>query len=951
MVSARGFDLCALGGMGLDKRFLAPLLILVFLSFLASSIPIAMVRASPDTTYLVTFIALDQSVNQLPNEGCKWHIICLTNHTGGRTFSGNPRNLNVIAGDSYDVRVSWQGSFVTSNMTYTGSSLFQFVVITKVTDVVFAANDHDGNPLYDGPCYWNITYPVGNATTRSYNWASGTLKLGNGTYWLKVMWQGTYVTENTSWTKDVETSKSMPCKVVDRTFVAETDGGQQLWPGATRIWVNAPNGTWYTSPTNSSSFTIEKLSYDSKPCIIKVRFENTKVFEETKYFSDLDSSTYEAECDVYQYTPRLLDQEGRFYQGAEIHLLCPNGTSKTLRTDGNGRVSIPQIQKGSYSIPEVIYNGHKVNQTAPFLIEGNLPDWTIQFNGLFINQTDYPGSVHLNSTFTIKAKLVYSYSGKPIKGGKVGLLGTSWLNATTDASGWATFSGLSEWQPTGPFTVFGINDTTGFGLTYSVQNKTVAVTWTGDIKVQALDAKGSALNHASVLVSNETGGYWKTVYTDSTGLANVNGVPCQGYAIAVEWKGVEVGDTTINLNRAKMSETISCTVYYWDIKVGNLDGTAISGASVTVYRPDGTVYGTYKTTGTGYIPQIEQIPKETYRVKVDYTGAIFGATINLNQNLETQLLIAVVSCPDVPNVGKLCYSTSSNVSSITYNGTFKELRIELSGPTGTSGSVSVFVPRTLLGNLSLTVENIHTFLDSEPVNATIEDHPDGYLVIVSYTHSSHIVEVVFSDITLITTVKDSNNRAINGANVKLYREGALVEEGYADEAGEAVFTNLATGEYEIKTFHLGVLVKTDQVTLLEDLDYRAYCPVYDLTIQVFDMIPSPLPGASVTASLQDGRVLFSGTTNGAGGLTFLQVPAEDYKIKATYFGISGSTDVVIDRNLTIQIHVPMLNMTTIVLLLTAVGAALTLMGTYLSKRVGEKPKRGRGRPRKVRMPT
>jgi len=466
-----------------------------------------------------------------------------------------------------------------------------------------------------------------------------------------------------------------------------------------------------------------------------------------------------------------------------------------------------------------------------------------------------------------------------------------------------------------------------------------------------LDAKGSALNHASVLVSNETGGYWKTVYTDSTGLANINDAPCQSYAIAVEWKGVEVGSTTIDLDRAEMSETISCNVYYWDIKVGNLDGTAISGASVTVYRPDGTVYGTYKTMGTGYIPQIQQIPKETYRVKVDYTGAIFGATVNLNQNLETQLLIALVSCPDVPNVGKLCYSTSSNVSSITYNGTFRELRIELSGPTGTSGSVSVFVPRTLLGNLSLTAENIHTFLDREPVAATIEDHPDGYLVIVSYTHSSHVVEVVFSDITLITTVKDSNRRVINGANVKLYREEALVKEGYTDEDGEEVFTNLATGEYEIKTFHLGVLVKTDRVTLLEDLDYRADCPVYDLTIQVFDMIPSPLPEASVTASLQDGRVILSGTTNGAGNVIFLQVPAENYKIKATYFGISGSTDVVIDRNLTIQIHIPTLYMTTAVLLLTAVGAALTLMGTYLSKRGEEKPKRGRGRPRKVRMPT
>ena len=947
MVSVRGFDFRALGGMGMDKRSLAPLLVLVFLSFFASSIPTTPVSASPEPAVNVLFVAWDQSgVNPLPKSatsGCKWHI---GNATWSGIFSGNMITLSLKPGP-YDISVSWLGSFVIHHWTETFLADRTFDVTTKVTDVILTGNDHDGNPLYDGPCYWYITYPDG--ITRSYHWASGTLKLGNGTYYLWVRWQGTNVTGWTTWNKDVDTSYSMICSIVDRTFVAKDhDGGQMLWPGATRIWVRAPNGTWCTSPANSSSLTLKQLSYEFNPCTIKVRFENTTVFENTLTFLLDIPRTYEATCNVYQYTPRLLDQEGRSYSGAEIHLLCPNGTLKTLRTDGNGRASIQQIQKGSYSIPEVIYNGHKVNQTALFLIEGDLTDWLIQFTGLSINQTDYPESVHLNSTFTIRAKLVYSYSGKPISGGKVGLLGTSWLNATTDASGWATFDHLSEWQPTGPFTLFGINDT--IGLTYSMQNASISVTWTGDLSVQALDAKGSALNHASVLVSNETGGYWKTVYTDSTGFGHVDDAKCQSYTIAVEWRGVEVGGTTINLNRAKKSETLSCTVYYWDIKVGNLSGTAISGASVTVYRPDGTVYGTYKTQETGYIPQIEQIPKETYRVLVDYTGAIFGATINLNQNLETQLLIAFVSCPDMPDVGRLCYSTSSKVSSIRYNRTFKELRIELSGPTGTSGSVSVFVPRTLLDNLGLTAENIHTFFDGKHVASTIEDHPDGYLVIVSYTHSSHVVEVVFSDITLITTVKDSNRRVINGANVKLYREGALVKEGYTEEDGEAVFTNLATGEYEIKIFHLGVLVKTDRVTLLEGLDYRADCPVYDLTVQVFDMIPSPLPGASVTASLPDGRVLFSGTTNGAGNVTFLQVPTENYKIKATYFGISGLTDVAVDRGLTIQIHVPTLNMTTIVLLLTAVGAALTLIGTYLSKRVREKPKRGRGRPRKVRMP-
>jgi hypothetical protein len=116
------------------------------------------------------------------------------------------------------------------------------------------------------------------------------------------------------------------------------------------------------------------------------------------------------------------------------------------------------------------------------------------------------------------------------------------------------------------------------------------------------------------------------------------------------------------------------------------------------------------------------------------------------------------------------------------------------------------------------------------------------------------------------------------------------------------------------------------------------------------MIPSSLPGASVTASLSNGTVLFSGATNGVGNVTFHQVPAEDYKIEATYFGISSSTDIIFDQNLAIQIVVPMLNMTTIVFILVAVGAVATLIGIYFSRRRVEKPKRRRGRPRKVRPP-
>ncbi len=933
----------------MGKGVLSILLLAAFLSAFVATLPITPVRAiTPD----VTFIAYDHSGEILPSYGCEWHII-FPNSTY-RSFTGNVITLEDLPCGDYDVSIKWLGSWVVHNYTWNHECVHSpeyCVLSTKVTDVTFTANDHAGNPLYDAPCHWYITYP--NGTTGDYNWCSGTLKLGNGTYKLGIKWQGTYVISNYTWTKTTQTSYSINCtQIVDRTFEAEDSSGNRLWPGATRIYVTPPNGTsWYTSSGNSSSFTMMKVGNGTYA--VRVMFEGSKVFEWTGLMLNISEHVNRRmKCDVYEYNPVLRDQDGGTYSGANITLLCPNGTTTFLITDQEGIVRMPQIQGGPYSIPEVVYNGHKVNQTGTFSIDRDLDDWTIQFNGLSIGQVIYPETVHLDDSFTIKAQLVYSYSGEPVpEGSYVGLLGASEIYGVTDSSGWATFE-LSESHPAGPFTLFGVNESE-YGLTYKVENKSAPITWIADFSVQALDAKGFALDNATVEIFNKTDTYWETLYTDSTGSINVEGAVCQKYSIFIRWQGVYVGSVTIDLDDATESASVPCAVYYWNISVTHLNGTAIPGASVILYWPDGTVYGTYQTNEEGGIPQIQQIPGETYKAMLNYTGATFGETYDLHQNLETEISVAFVSCQDVPDVERLCYSTSSDVLSATYDEELKGLKMEVSGTTGTPGEVEVFVPKTLLDNLGLTTENIHVFIGGEPATFATEAYPEGYLLRMSYTHSSQVIEVVFSDVALTTRVMDSNGRAISGAHVKIYREGVPIIEGHSDEDGNADFTNLATGDYEVEAFHMGILVNSTQLTLSDYDEHYSYdlnCTVYDLTVRVFDLIPSPLPGASVTASLTDGTAMFSGTTNGGGNVTFYQAPKADYEIKATYFGVSSSTGVALTRNILTEVHILMLNMTTLVLGIAVVGAALTLIGAYYSGRPKGVQKRRRGRPRKVRGP-
>ena len=932
--------------MGMSKRFLSILLMATFLGVFIMALPISPVRA---TTCDVIFMAWDYSGDSLPDYGCEWHII-FPNSTY-RTFSGNMMTLESLPSGDYDVSLKWLDSWVVHNYSWTTDCLHTpdyLEVSTKVTEVTISANDHAANPLYDDPCYLYIEYP--NGTTKEYPGRSITVMLGNDTYKLGVKWQGTYVVSNETWAKDVETSYQINCtQLVDRTFTAEDSSENQLWSGATKIWVRLPNGTLYTSPTNSSSFTLMKVVNGTYK--MRVMFEGSKVFGEKSYplIHISDHVDFRIPCSVYGFTPVLQDQNGVGYSGANISLLCQNGTTRHLITDSNGRVTIPQIQNGSYSIPNVVYNGHRVNQTGSFLIGGDLTDWHIQFHGLSINRTEFPTFMHLNSSFTIRAQLVYSYSGEPISGGVVGLIGASEMNATTDASGWATFEDLSEWQPTEPFTLFGMNDS-DYGFTYPMQNKSIPITWTGDFNVRALDAESVSLNNANLLIYNGTDVYWKTVNSDSMGFIHVRDAVCQDYVVNVVWKGVDVGSGSFDLNRAVIDETISCTVYSGYVRVNNLTDLPIEGASVDVLWSSEDLYEAHETNGTGFTPLIFQIPQGTYILKIGYSDGAYKDTVNVYPGFEFQYIIAAVSVPDVPGVEAFLCSTESTVNAIRYVQTFSEVNVEVTGPSGSEGYLEIFVPKAFLSHFGLTIDDVHVFFDDTPLEYSYVEYADGYLLTVSYQHSSHTLEVIFSDITLSADVKDGNSVGLVNAYIKLDREGYQLRSGDTDENGQLSFTELPTGNYMIYTYQKGVLVKTDELTITGDASYSAVCPVYDLTIQVFDMIPSSLPGASVTASLHNGTVLFSGTTDGAGNVTFRQVPAEDYKIEATYFGISSSTDIIFNQNLVIQVVVSTLNMMTIVFLLVVVGVVAVSIGIYYSRRREEKPKRRRGRPRKVKPP-
>jgi hypothetical protein len=451
-----------------------------------------------------------------------------------------------------------------------------------------------------------------------------------------------------------------------------------------------------------------------------------------------------------------------------------------------------------------------------------------------------------------------------------------------------------------------------------------------------LDAENVGLSNASLLIYNGTT-YWKTVNTDGSGIGRVQNATCQGYTVNVVWKGINVGSVSFTLDRAVSDQNVSCTVYYGRIRVSNLTDSPLGNVAVDVLYPNEDLYGSFQTNGTGFTPTIPQIPGGTYRVRITYMNATYKSDFEVNQNFELQYRIAVVQITGVPGVETFIYSTDSTVTGIRYVQTFNELYAEVTGPSGSAGHFNIFVPKAFLNHFGLTVSGVHIFIDGVSTPYTYVEYADGYLVTVNYTHSDRVVEVVFSNIALVVDVTDSNDVGLINALIKLDRSGHPLTSGYTDGDGKLTLTGLPSGNFTIRTYQRGILVKTSELTMTSDTLYSATCPVYDLNVQVLDILSTPLPGSTVDAVLPNGTVLTSTQTDGAGMAFFHQMPTSTFHVQAVYYGFSNSTNANLTRNLNLQLQIPMLNMLTTILLVFTVGGAIVLVVAYRTRRRAEGP--------------
>jgi hypothetical protein len=108
-----------------------------------------------------------------------------------------------------------------------------------------------------------------------------------------------------------------------------------------------------------------------------------------------------------------------------------------------------------------------------------------------------------------------------------------------------------------------------------------------------------------------------------------------------------------------------------------------------------------------------------------------------NQNIPSTNIIINCAVSSLESQNNFLVSSNSTLSSLSFDSTTKTLSFSVSGPTGTNGSITVSIQKSLIANTSgLTV-----YLDGAELPYAIDSQQDAWLISFSYHHSSHQVEI------------------------------------------------------------------------------------------------------------------------------------------------------------------------------------------------------------------
>lgn len=113
----------------------------------------------------------------------------------------------------------------------------------------------------------------------------------------------------------------------------------------------------------------------------------------------------------------------------------------------------------------------------------------------------------------------------------------------------------------------------------------------------------------------------------------------------------------------------------------------------------------------------------------------------------------IINFSIVPCIDQNVFSITSNstLPELSFNSDNKELSFSVSGDNGTTGYVNVYIPKSLINDIS----SLKVYLDNNQIQYTSQSQGDGWLLYFTYHHSTHSVTINLSSQRSTSTAQPS----------------------------------------------------------------------------------------------------------------------------------------------------------------------------------------------------
>jgi hypothetical protein len=115
-------------------------------------------------------------------------------------------------------------------------------------------------------------------------------------------------------------------------------------------------------------------------------------------------------------------------------------------------------------------------------------------------------------------------------------------------------------------------------------------------------------------------------------------------------------------------------------------------------------------------------------------------TATSTYNIASKSVALALTPDEEKNVFTL--NSNSTITQFAFNSTSKELSFNASGPSGTTGYVSLYIPQTLISDIS----TLKTYVDGNQVQFNTTNQSDAWLITFYYSHSQHKITLELANV-------------------------------------------------------------------------------------------------------------------------------------------------------------------------------------------------------------